>query len=426
MVLFELLKFSYYLSFYILCLGFWIFSSFVDRVHIRERSRRCGVVISGYISKVIKHESYQNRFKIYTIRPICVILDVIAGFFEGIENLEPIIKIENNQYNLSLTTISAIPEPIANVDDANANTSNVNDNVSNTSHVIDGNNVSRSSLTPIVPPTITLMPNIELVLDKQIESNNTKTQLNLSDLVNLPISLDSDTDIDNDDDIVLSDKNKNNNSSSDNIDDSKNNDSSTNSNDNSKNNDSNDNSTDETDKTDKTDSSTEHNDSNNDDSDNNSNDKSESLTRNNKTKNISMVKSNINDKPKATISVSSPPVNKIDKMEDMKEKFIKNLPKNRIMMSNNNKSANVKDKKNNNNSDNDDSSSTSSSKKTSDDTSDNTSDDDNSVSSEKERNVSSIRKKIPIKLARRKLKYTSNTNKNSSGNNMNKNNINSK
>jgi hypothetical protein len=69
-------------------------------VHFRERTRIIGCAFSKLISRVLVKKRLYDYFRIYLIRPICVICDTIAGFLEGIENLEAIVSIADNRRSL--------------------------------------------------------------------------------------------------------------------------------------------------------------------------------------------------------------------------------------------------------------------------------------------------------------------------------------
>src|SRR3989304_2292992 len=79
--------------------------SHTDRVHMRERARRMGVSIKRYATT-----DYLNDFRygsqlsqlrvlleLYLLRPICICLEVLVGFTEGVEDIEPIMVIHPKQ-----------------------------------------------------------------------------------------------------------------------------------------------------------------------------------------------------------------------------------------------------------------------------------------------------------------------------------------
>lgn len=86
-----------YISLFPLIFLLWISLSYVDRIHLRERARRYGVQISKISSTVIMNDYIYDKCRILIIRPICALCDFLAGIFEGMENLEPIIKIMENK-----------------------------------------------------------------------------------------------------------------------------------------------------------------------------------------------------------------------------------------------------------------------------------------------------------------------------------------
>lgn len=80
----------------------WLALSYVDRIHFRERARRFGLWCSDILSHLMVKRTIYDKFRIYCIRPLCVVCDTFAGFLEGIENLEAIILVaDNNQKILS-------------------------------------------------------------------------------------------------------------------------------------------------------------------------------------------------------------------------------------------------------------------------------------------------------------------------------------
>ena len=96
----DIYFFFYKISLLIFCGFTWLCISYVDRIHAREKTRHVGCLIH----KVITESKYEFLKNIYEktryilLRPLCVISECITGFIEGIENCDPIIKI---QYNLN-------------------------------------------------------------------------------------------------------------------------------------------------------------------------------------------------------------------------------------------------------------------------------------------------------------------------------------
>ena len=121
-----------YLSLYqisIVIVGFmtWILISYIDRVHMRERARKYGVILSEMLSKNILSENAYDKFRISIIGPLCVIFEITAGFLEGIENLEPIITmvqpdtsthldIANNAHKITTKGIFIYDDNIDNIE----------------------------------------------------------------------------------------------------------------------------------------------------------------------------------------------------------------------------------------------------------------------------------------------------------------------
>jgi hypothetical protein len=95
-VLFYLYFMLYQFSILIIFVGLWVSLSYVDRVHFRERARRCGLVTTSIIEHIMIKRSIYDNFRIMIIRPVCVIFELLVGFLEGIENFEAIILISEN------------------------------------------------------------------------------------------------------------------------------------------------------------------------------------------------------------------------------------------------------------------------------------------------------------------------------------------
>ena len=83
--------------------GVFLYSciSYIDRVHAREKTRHIGC----FIHKILSECKYSIVCTIYDksryiiLRPLCVFAECITGFIEGIENCEPICKINYTQIN---------------------------------------------------------------------------------------------------------------------------------------------------------------------------------------------------------------------------------------------------------------------------------------------------------------------------------------
>jgi hypothetical protein len=91
--------FFYKMSVFIFSCFVWFCISYIDRVHAREKTRHLGCIIHKLISeseREIYHTIY-NKFRIFILRPLCVLSECITGFIEGIENCEPICKIQYTQ-----------------------------------------------------------------------------------------------------------------------------------------------------------------------------------------------------------------------------------------------------------------------------------------------------------------------------------------
>lgn len=86
----------YRISLIIVIIFQWFVLSYIDRIHFRTRTRKLGVHISNIIAYLMIKKYIYNYFRLYIIRPLCVILESICGFMEGIENFDPIIVISDN------------------------------------------------------------------------------------------------------------------------------------------------------------------------------------------------------------------------------------------------------------------------------------------------------------------------------------------
>lgn len=89
---------------------FWFALSYTDRVHMRERSRRLGILLrhgsSEWVQKsgfyeyaIVQHYSDAiNRAYLMTMlwvfRPLCIMLEMTTGFAEGVQNIEPLYTLE--------------------------------------------------------------------------------------------------------------------------------------------------------------------------------------------------------------------------------------------------------------------------------------------------------------------------------------------
>ena len=73
----------------------WFVLSYIDRIHFRTRTRKLGLFVSNIISYIMVKKYLYDSFRLYLIRPLCVILESVCGFMEGVENFETIIVISN-------------------------------------------------------------------------------------------------------------------------------------------------------------------------------------------------------------------------------------------------------------------------------------------------------------------------------------------
>ena len=89
---------------------FWFALSYTDRVHMRERSRRLGILLrrassewvqnSGFYEyAIVQHYSDAiNRaylmMMLWAFRPLCIMLEMTTGFAEGVQNIEPLYTLE--------------------------------------------------------------------------------------------------------------------------------------------------------------------------------------------------------------------------------------------------------------------------------------------------------------------------------------------
>lgn len=86
----------YRLSLILCIMYFWLNLSYVDRVHFRERCRNLGVNVNTMLKNYVSEIVY-DKLRLYIIRPLCVVMESFVGFLEGVENLEAIINISDNE-----------------------------------------------------------------------------------------------------------------------------------------------------------------------------------------------------------------------------------------------------------------------------------------------------------------------------------------
>src|SRR6218665_1201955 len=89
----------YRISLIVSMLFLWNALSHIDRVHMREKTRYVGSIVSRCLSFITINNSVYDGLRLILIRPICVILDTVAGFIEGLEGLEAIFLISENYQN---------------------------------------------------------------------------------------------------------------------------------------------------------------------------------------------------------------------------------------------------------------------------------------------------------------------------------------
>ena len=92
--LFILFSILYEYSLYCILLIAWYLISLTDRLHLRIRMNIYGKKCSKYLDKIILNPKVKYYFKHMYIRNICIFLDIIAGFLEGIDNNNIIIKLD--------------------------------------------------------------------------------------------------------------------------------------------------------------------------------------------------------------------------------------------------------------------------------------------------------------------------------------------
>lgn len=71
--------------------------SYIDRVHMREKSRQIGIKIHGITKTLAISNSIHDKFRILILRPLCCLFEMITGFLEGVENFDPVISIMQNK-----------------------------------------------------------------------------------------------------------------------------------------------------------------------------------------------------------------------------------------------------------------------------------------------------------------------------------------
>lgn len=118
----NIITILYKISIIIVPLIFWISLQYGDRVHLRIRARLFGENISLFIKNNI-YISIYTQIQLYFIRPFACLIEILAGFIEGVENMTPIVSLESVSEKPPI-----IEEPVLNI--SNKKIINVIDHIS--------------------------------------------------------------------------------------------------------------------------------------------------------------------------------------------------------------------------------------------------------------------------------------------------------
>lgn len=113
----------------------WISLSYMDRVHLRERSRRFGLSCSHILEQLLINELFYDKLRILCVRPLCTIFELINGFLEGIENFEAIVLIMNHDIKADNSELN------------NIESNNIESNIIKTTNDIDTNRINNTKDT---------------------------------------------------------------------------------------------------------------------------------------------------------------------------------------------------------------------------------------------------------------------------------------
>lgn len=91
----------YQYSLYIALFFVWLCMSYIDRIHFRERCRKKGTKIHDFLTSYSHINKFYPHIRIYLLRPVCSLFEMIVGFLEGVENLEAIVNICENKDNFN-------------------------------------------------------------------------------------------------------------------------------------------------------------------------------------------------------------------------------------------------------------------------------------------------------------------------------------
>ena len=91
----------YKMSMFLFVIFLYSCISYIDRAHAREKTRIIGCFIHKQLTEC-KYDivcSTYDKSRYIILRPLCVLSECITGFIEGIENCDPIYKIQYTQIN---------------------------------------------------------------------------------------------------------------------------------------------------------------------------------------------------------------------------------------------------------------------------------------------------------------------------------------
>jgi hypothetical protein len=94
-----------------ICLYLIYLLKYVNRGHIREKARRVGLLLNNKIKKIISTQTYEKIRKYmynYFFGQLLVLLETAIGFFEGINDIDPIINLIEHT-DISIQTDEILP-----------------------------------------------------------------------------------------------------------------------------------------------------------------------------------------------------------------------------------------------------------------------------------------------------------------------------
>lgn len=95
--MFDILVTGIFFSAATVAVGFiWNVSANIERVNMREKTRRTGSCCRRRIKNALKNDKHYDIFKDNCIRQMIVLSDLSAGFFEGLYSDVPLIRFGSN------------------------------------------------------------------------------------------------------------------------------------------------------------------------------------------------------------------------------------------------------------------------------------------------------------------------------------------